>query len=150
MFNILFQFVHPNPSIQGGEVTCTPGFQLIGLFVFYALTNGPQWINQWPLMNYTNVSSVDLNDIVHDLGVCTKIFEGQAVIVPKWCCWYGVYCCLSSAPCPTGYLDQTICGGCFVGSVTGIDLSYNNVRFQHYSPYSHWLPSPSCHPDGIC
>ena len=124
---------------------CTKEFQALGLAAFYYFTGGPHWINTWPLPS-TQDEALDML-FNSSSGGWNSTFMGQTcnmtdgnftVVVPAWCCWYGISCCLTSAPCPPGIpaYDQSIrgiCGNCAVGLVTRIGLAYNNVSETYYS-----------------
>ena len=119
---------------------CSKEFQAVGLTAFYLFTGGPHWINKWPLPSNQdealnmlfNASSGGWNRTFME-QTCNTMYGNVSVVVPAWCCWYGISCCLSSAPCPPQVpaFDQSvsgICGNCSVGLVTRIGLAYNNVR----------------------
>ena len=110
---------------SGGDLTCTKEYQLFSLFIFFTLTGGPNWNMPWPLpANGTDWDPAELM-----LRNCTQSSGNFSAVVPEWCCWYGVSCCLSSDPCPINTLDTTPCGNCTVGQVTALDLGYNNVIY---------------------
>ena len=110
------------------DITCTPELQIVGLVIFYYLTNGPSWEHKWPLPETPEFT--DLNAFIESLGYCNSTIGGLSATVPAWCCWYGISCCLSPDPCPSGTLDRSICLDCNIGRVTRIDLFSNKVSVE--------------------
>lgn len=78
---------------------CGTQFQLlqrVALIVFYVITSGDNWINNrgWPPL--ANISTAMSNPA--RTQTCSRPYQGQVVTeLPAHCCWFGVYCCLSSS-----------------------------------------------------
>ena len=105
------------PVVPAISILCNPEFQYYALLIFNNLTGGSNWTVPWP--------PIPVN--IEPIKNCTQTSGNFSAVVPEWCCWHGVSCCLSSDPCPIDTLDTTPCGSCTVGQVTALNLGYNNV-----------------------
>ncbi|GAX84414.1 hypothetical protein CEUSTIGMA_g11835.t1 [Chlamydomonas eustigma] len=145
------------PLRNSYQIPCSPVFQLLTLALFYNSTNGPNWYRKdgWNSTVWTVP-----NIISYVSKTCTQKLGTSVISLPAWCCWYGVYCCLSQNSCPNivmnngTYVEQLICGNCTVGNITGLDLADNNLigniswsnvtQEISYPLYHQFLPAIAC------
>jgi len=111
--------------------------QTSALLALYRQLGGPYWTKNFGWRHAAAQSSANesgvgvassscyLLDELCDSGGCREQLLKVSGTVPDYCCWHGVRCCLPEL-CNTSLQLYMDCG-CVKGTVTGLQLSANNV-----------------------
>eukprot|EP00798_Chlamydomonas_sp_ICE-L_P030901 gene30901-35954_t len=135
--------------------------QIISLLQFYYTTQGDTWLDStgWPSLNASDIEvlletyDIPTPDIEDPDWLpapmqkfqrwsnvswnCSDLSDGQAdSMLPEYCCWFGVTCCQRNFCLLPEILDSGLTCSCVPGTVTLINLRYNNLTggLHHRTP----------------
>ncbi|GAX78738.1 hypothetical protein CEUSTIGMA_g6175.t1 [Chlamydomonas eustigma] len=122
--------------------SCSTAAQHSNLLLLYNYTRGSNWYNNtgWASIPYQNISSASAQS-----GSCfwyqfvassTSTMSSPPVLLPDYCCWFGVTCCNPSS-CLNVNSNSTCT--CPTGFVSSLSLRRNNLSGQLLAaPVSLW------------